>query len=152
MRYIDRVLQPDERVRHTAKLHWILYVPGLLVTLFAAVPGFAYPADWPLPQIVRILAWLIAAGGLALLFRAWFEQWTTEIAVTDRRIVFKRGFIRRYTVEMNMAKVESVDVDQSIMGRILGYGRVTIRGTGTGFEPLPTIAAPLELRNHITAE
>ena len=58
--------------------------------------------------------------------------------------------IRRYTVEMHMDKVESVDVEQSILGRLLDYGDVTVRGTGAGFEPLQRIARPLELRNHIT--
>jgi uncharacterized membrane protein YdbT with pleckstrin-like domain len=65
--------------------------------------------------------------------------------------VYKRGFIRRHTVEMNMDKVESVDVDQSIMGRLLNYGDVTIHGTGEGWEPLDRIDAPLEFRNHVTA-
>ena len=50
-----------------------------------------------------------------------------------------------------MDKIESIDVDQSLVGRIMNYGKVTIRGTGIGLEPLPTIGAPLELRNHITA-
>ena len=71
--------------------------------------------------------------------------------MTDRRVVYKRGFIKRHTIEMNMDKVESVDVDQSIMGRMLNYGDVTINGTGEGLEPLHNIGAPLDLRNHITA-
>ena len=50
-----------------------------------------------------------------------------------------------------MDKVESVEVKQSVLGRLLDYGDVEIRGVGTGFEPLRAIAAPLELRNHITA-
>ncbi len=64
---------------------------------------------------------------------AWFKRWTTEIDVTNRRIVYKRGFIKRHTVEMNMDKVESVDVDQSVLGRLLNYGDITIHGTGDEF-------------------
>ena len=71
--------------------------------------------------------------------------------MTDRRIVYKRGFIRRHTVEMNMDKVESVDVDQSILGRMLNFGDITIRGTGVGIEPLHDVDAPLEFRNQVTA-
>ena len=82
--------------------------------------------------------------------RAWFDWWTTEIAVTDRRVITKTGFIRRKTTEMNMEKVESVDVDQSVLGRILDYGDVIVRGTGSGLAPMRNIDAPLELRNHIT--
>ena len=71
--------------------------------------------------------------------------------MTDRRIVYKRGLIHRHTVEMNMDKVESVDVDQSILGRLLNFGDITIRGTGDGIEPLHGIDAPLHFRNHVTA-
>jgi uncharacterized membrane protein YdbT with pleckstrin-like domain len=82
-----------------------------------------------------------SAGGIVALFaaysglKAWFRRWTTEIDVTDRRVVYKRGFIRRHTVEMNMDKIESVDVDQSLIGRLFDYGDVIIRGTGAGIEP-----------------
>jgi uncharacterized membrane protein YdbT with pleckstrin-like domain len=80
-----------------------------------------------------------------------FRQWITEIAVTDRRIIYKRGFIRRVTAEMNMDKVESVDVTQSILGRLLDYGSIHVRGTGEGIEHLHNIAHPVDLRNCITA-
>jgi uncharacterized membrane protein YdbT with pleckstrin-like domain len=75
----------------------------------------------------------------------------TELAVTDRRVIYKRGLIRRHTVEMNMDKVESVDVDQSVLGRIFNYGDVTIRGTGASLEPLHMIEDPLTFRSHVTA-
>jgi len=87
-----------------------------------------------------------------LLFSAWFQRWTTEIAVTNKRIIYKRGFIRRKTIEMQMDKVTSVDVEQSIFGRILGYGDIRIEGAGQSFEELRTIASPIEFRNHVTAE
>jgi Bacterial PH domain len=82
---------------------------------------------------------------------AWFRRWTTEIAVTDRRVIIKRGFIRRATMEMNLQKIESVDVDQSLIGRIFDYGAVTIRGVGSSYEPLRLIDAPLKLRSTVTA-
>jgi hypothetical protein len=62
-----------------------------------------------------------------------------------------RGFIQRHTVEINMDKIESVDVDQSIMGRAFNYGDVTIRGTGQTFEPLRQIDRPIDFRNEVTA-
>jgi uncharacterized membrane protein YdbT with pleckstrin-like domain len=80
---------------------------------------------------------------------ALIRRWTTEIAVTDRRIILKRGFIRRHTVEMNMQKVESVDVDQTRMRRI--FGCVTIRGIGSSFENLSMVDSRLKLRTTITA-
>jgi len=150
MSYVQKVLQPGEKVVHTASIHWFVYWPGAVVLVLAAVVyGYAHTGGrvhW---------FWDVVAAGvglfaLVLLFREWFTWWTTEIAVTNRRIIYKEGFISRNTVEMHMDKVESVDVDQSIMGRILDFGDVIVKGTGTGFEPLKRIAAPLELRNHIT--
>jgi len=154
MSYVKSVLQPGEELRHTASLHWSLYLPGLLVCALALIIALVRPdasAYWVGNRIVVIVAGLCLAVGLILLAQEWFRWWTTEIAVTNRRVIYKTGFIWRDTTEMHMDKVESVEVKQSILGRILGYGNVEIRGTGTGFEPLPRIAAPLELRNHITA-
>jgi len=87
-----------------------------------------------------------------LLFSAWFRRHTTEIAVTNRRIIYKRGFISRQTVEMQMDKVESVDVNQTVWGRIFGYGEIQIHGVGGDIEPLRNIDAPIEFRNHVTGE
>jgi len=66
-------------------------------------------------------------------------------------VIYKTGFIRRHTVEMNMDKVETVDVDQSILGRLLGFGTIRVRGTGQGIESLRGIGDPIGLRNAITA-
>src|ERR1043165_347823 len=142
--YVDKVLQPGEQVRYMASLHWILYVPGAAVWLVAAALYLATSNGF-----MQFVALLVFAIGLFLLVRAWFYWWTTEIAVTDRRVIYKTGFIRRTTTEMNMEKVETVDVDQSVLGRVLDYGDVLVRGTGSGLE-ISTIGAPLELRNHIT--
>jgi uncharacterized membrane protein YdbT with pleckstrin-like domain len=75
----------------------------------------------------------------------------TELSVTNHRVIYKSGFIRRHTVEMNMDKVETVNVNQSILGRLLGYGSIQVLGTGQGIGGLRRIAAPLTLRNAITA-
>ena len=83
------------------------------------------------------------------MFPAWLRRLSTEIAVTDRRIILKRGLIQRHTIEINMDKVESVDVDQSILGRIFDYGTVTVHGTGAGIEPLCNVSAPIALRNAV---
>jgi len=151
MSYVTSVLQPGENIRYATKIHWIVYVPGvafllmgIAVYLMALQPMSTY---W-------IWAWisgfLLACAAVAL-FVAWFQRWTTEIAVTDRRIIYKRGFIRRHTIEMHLDKVESIDVDQSILGRIFNYGDLLIRGVGIGIEPLKNIGSPIEFRNHVTA-
>jgi len=151
MSYVQRVLQPGEVVRHTATAHWIVYWPGALciVAALAAVAWAGFlPGDWA--KWVRWLAALLTVVGMVLLVREWFGWWTTEVAVTNLRVIYKTGLIKRTTNEMNMDKVESVKVDQSILGRILDYGTVTITGTGAGLEALPSVAQPIELRNSIT--
>jgi len=151
MPYVDRVLQEGESVRHIARISWVTYLPGLFLWAVAGVLAGILPSAPALHFLVLTVAAIVFIIGTILLARAWFHRVTTEIAVTDRRIIYKRGFVRRYTVEMHMDKVESVDVDQSILGRLLDYGDVIIHGTGMGIEPLPNIDHPLELRNHITA-
>jgi uncharacterized membrane protein YdbT with pleckstrin-like domain len=98
----------------------------------------------------RYTAYALALVALVLLIQQWSQWWVTEIAVTNRRVIYKKGLVRRQTNEMNMDKVESVKINQSILGRMLDYGDVTILGTGEGFESLRTIASPLELRNSMT--
>jgi uncharacterized membrane protein YdbT with pleckstrin-like domain len=102
-----------------------------------------------------LICWSLAAisaiFALYKMLTAWFHRWTTETDVTNLRVVHKTGFIKRRTFEMSLDKVESVDVNQSIVGRMLNYGDVTVRGVGEGSETIKTIASPLDFRNHITA-
>ena len=154
MRYIDKILQPGETVLYAGKLHWIIYIPAMIMMLLAvgSLAGLAAATTQP-----TAISWMFVAGALTLaggvtLASAWFKRWTTEIDVTNRRVVYKRGFIKRHTVEMNMDKVASVDVDQSIFGRLLNFGDITIHGTGENIiERLHNIGAPLDFRNHVTA-
>jgi uncharacterized membrane protein YdbT with pleckstrin-like domain len=164
MAYYTKVLLPDEQVRIIGRLHWAIFMRSWLYLAIAAGLGIAAlyyrgaaidaggsPQD-PLP---------LALGGLALIFLvlgifsglgAWFTRATTEIVVTDRRVIYKVGFIRRRTMEMNMTKVETVDVVQSIGGRIFNYGTLLIRGTGSSYEPLTMVSDPLALRTAIIAQ
>lgn len=151
MSYVQHVLQPGETVRHTASTHWIVYWPGALCLIAAGAVLLFGPRLWANhPTFWTWVASLIAVVGLFFLIREWYGWWTTEIAVTNLRVIYKTGFIQRRTNEMNMDKVESVQVDQSILGRILDYGTVIITGTGAGLEALPGIANPIALRNSIT--
>ena len=153
--YVERVLQAGEQVRHLATIHWITYLPGFVVLLIAVAAlfvgrSFAGVAPW-WQQAWDYLSAILAVVAIVMIFRAWFYRWITEIAVTDRRVIFKTGFISRDTKEMQMDKIESVEVLQNIPGRILDFGNVVVRGTGHGeFKRIKTIAAPIEMRNHIT--
>jgi uncharacterized membrane protein YdbT with pleckstrin-like domain len=152
-RYIDDILQPGEKVLYSTNAHWVFYLPAIgawIVALALFILSRVATAD------ALVLLSLVAAAVMALVAlywtaRAWFYRWTTETDVTNMRVVHKTGFIKRRTFEMALDKVESVDVNQSIMGRLLNYGDVTIMGVGEGKETITMIAAPLEFRSHITA-
>ena len=149
--YVDSVLQPGETVRYRGDIHWKVYLPGAVLLIIGLLWLFANPQTMLGSLVTKLIGLVLFVPAIALLAWAWFLRWTTEIAVTNRRIIYKRGFIQRHTVEMNMDKVESVDVDQSLLGRIFNYGDIVIRGTGATLEPFKSIGAPLDFRNHVTA-
>jgi uncharacterized membrane protein YdbT with pleckstrin-like domain len=100
---------------------------------------------------VQAAAGLFALLGLWRLLAGFIRRRTTEFAVTNRRVIYKFGLIRRVTFEMNLSTIESVHVAQSILGRMLNFGQVEIRGTGSSFTPDNLISDPLAFRSHITA-
>jgi uncharacterized membrane protein YdbT with pleckstrin-like domain len=152
MRYVQHVLQPGETVLQEGRLHWFIYWRAVLFLLIACAIAVLYflTTDATMQNAA------LAAGGLFLVLAILFaigaaiRRRSTELAVTDHRIIYKTGVFSRHTMEMNRAKVESVDVDQSFFGRIFGYGTILVRGTGGSLEPLPNIQDPLTLRNRIT--
>ena len=153
MTYLDRVLQPGENVIYQTRIHWIVYVPGILLIVVGGIGivlGLTLPTDDL--AIAGSLMTVGLLGGLLSLLASWIKRVTTEIAITDRRVIYKTGLIRRHTIEMNMNKVESVDVNQSIPGRLLDYGTIIVRGTGSGIEPLRKIEAPLKFRGFVTGQ
>jgi uncharacterized membrane protein YdbT with pleckstrin-like domain len=153
-RYIDDILQPGEKVLYSTNAHWIFFGSAILLWILAAalfVVSGLIPGGGPLVLVCWSLAAIVALIALYKTVTAWFHRWTTETDVTSLRVVHKTGFISRKTFEMSLDKVESVDVDQSIMGRLFNYGDVTIMGVGEGKETITTIASPLAFRNSITA-
>jgi uncharacterized membrane protein YdbT with pleckstrin-like domain len=152
-RYIDDILQPGEKVLYSTNAHWIFYLPAIgawIVAIVFLVLSRMIVAETP-ALICLSLASIAAILALYKMLTAWFHRWTTETDVTNLRVVHKTGFIKRRTFEMSLDKVESVDVNQSILGRLMNYGDVTVRGVGEGAETIRTIASPLDFRNHITA-
>ena len=152
-RYIDDILQPGEKVLYSTNAHWMFYLPAIgawIVAIVLLVLSRMVTTD-VLMMVCLAFAAVVALAALYWTASAWFHRWTTETDVTNMRIVHKTGFIKRRTFEMSLDKVESVDVNQSILGRILNYGDVTIRGVGEGFKKIQTIASPLAFRSSITA-
>jgi uncharacterized membrane protein YdbT with pleckstrin-like domain len=152
-RYIDEILQPGEKVLYSTNAHWIFFLPaiiGWVVAIAFLIASGMVPAGPP-ALICLALAAIAAIAALYKTITAWFHRFTTETDVTNFRVVHKTGFIQRQTFEMSVDKVESVDVNQSILGRIFNYGDVTVLGVGEGGKTLDMIASPLSFRNSITA-
>jgi uncharacterized membrane protein YdbT with pleckstrin-like domain len=155
MRYVRRVLQPNETIVYATRLHWRIYVrTALFFAICIAFAGAALATGGQRPE-VGLALWIAAAIFLLLALSAglpaFVRRATTEFAITDHRVIYKTGLFRRHTIEMNRDKVESVDVDQTILGRIFGYGTIIVRGTGGSLEPIRNITDPIAFRSHITA-
>jgi uncharacterized membrane protein YdbT with pleckstrin-like domain len=151
-RYIDDILQPGEKVLYSTNAHWIFYLPAIGAWIVAA--AFLVASGMFVGTGTLFCLSLAAIVGLFAFYKmltAWFHRWTTETDVTNFRVVHKTGFITRRTVEMSLDKIASVDVYQSILGRIFNYGDVTVKGMGEdSWERIETIASPLDFRSHIT--
>ncbi len=103
---------------------------------------------WPhAPKIILGILLLPLFGlGLILLVWVFVIYKTTEIAITNKRVIAKFGFVSRRTVEINLQKIESIQVDQHVLGRLLGYGTINVAGAGTPSLTVPGIADPLQFR------
>ena len=145
--YVESVLAPGERIVHRAAIsHWnfaLSYLVGALCLIGAAAAVYV---DW---QRGPLIAAVLTVVGIVVIMVALIRRGTTELVLTDRRIITKRGFIARATVEMTLVKVESLHVNQGLLGRMLNYGDVTVAGTGASLEPLRGIRGPLELRRKL---
>ena len=147
MGYVEEHLLPGERVRYRAHLHKLIYVlPGLFTLLLTVGAVLAFLAD----SVWGAVA-LFAVGCIPLVLTL-IKYVTSEFAVTDKRVIIKVGWIRRRTLETMLSKVEAIGVDQGIVGRILGFGSITITGTGGTKEQFPNIARPLEFRRQVQGQ
>jgi uncharacterized membrane protein YdbT with pleckstrin-like domain len=155
MGYIDNNLIDGETVVYHARLHWVLFLKPLLLSLIfvAIAAALFYFASDSIDSGNTLLMQRI--GGVLILLAiipivvGVFRRSAREYAVTNKRVIMQIGTVQRKTEEMFLNKIESVGVDQTVTGRMLGYGTVTIRGTGGSFEPFALVSAPLELRRQI---
>lgn len=150
--YVKRSMQDDEKVLYHARLHWIIYHLGVWLVLIGVVAGHFLPGyieGWVgeeyaehLIKFVRYLSVILTAiGGFQLIF-AFIRQISTELVITDRRVIAKHGFIATTSYELMMTKVEGATIDQTVLGRVLGYGTLMVKGTGGGISPIDHVARP----------
>jgi uncharacterized membrane protein YdbT with pleckstrin-like domain len=150
--YVDSVLSEGERIVYRAHVsRWKFFLSYLVGICFVLAGAAAYVRRSDFGTDSAIPAAVLVVVGLVVILSAVIRRWTTELVLTNRRIITKRGLVARNTVEMNLSKVESLHVDQSLMGRLFDYGNVTVVGTGASLEPLLGISSPLELRKNLGA-
>lgn len=148
MGYVERHLLPNERVIYKTRLHWVLFAKPALVTLLGFVLTVALGA-------ATRMEWLWYASLLVLVVGAGWgaveavELMTSEFAVTTTRLIFKVGLIGRYTTELLLGKVESIGVQQTLLGRLLNYGDLVVTGTGGAREVFTRVHDPIGFRNHV---
>ena|ERR1022692_4051284 len=142
MGYVEKNLLPDERVTYRARLHWIIYALPVMVWLIAIVVAFGGGG---------IAAAVIGVLGLILWLPAWIKAGSSEFAITNKRVLIKVGLIRRHSLELLLQKIEGIGVDQTITGRILGFGTITVSGVGGTREAFRMISNPLEFRRQVQA-
>jgi uncharacterized membrane protein YdbT with pleckstrin-like domain len=146
--YVERHLLAGERVVYKTRLHWALFLKPALVMLggiaLAVVLRRVQDPPW---------LWMIGAGvtlvGLGWALVHYVELMTSEFAVTSSRLILKVGLISRYTTELLLTKVETIGVQQGLIGRMLGYGDLTVTGTGGAREVFRRVRDPIGFRNHV---
>jgi len=131
--YVQSTLTKDEKVAHVGMTSPWSLSPTITAGLLFILMGFSTKP-------------LFLVGSIFLL-TAYIRYVTTELAITNKRVIAKFGFIRRSTIELNIDKVESIQVVQSIFGRIFNYGSLTISGAGNPQAPVPGISNPMGFRN-----
>jgi uncharacterized membrane protein YdbT with pleckstrin-like domain len=157
MSYVQKCLQPNEHVVYTAQLHWMIYVQGLIFALFGAVLGYEMPSllqrmfDPSFAETIRrpaaIGCFIISSIGAILLLGAYIKQVSTELVVTDQRVIAKYGYISRTTFEIMNTRITGANFEQTVMGRILGFGTILVHGAGGDISPIDLVADPQGFHN-----
>ena len=127
MGYIEETLSDSEHLIHEGHFHWTYYAAAWLSLIFLGV----------------------FVIGIIFFVQIMMRIWTTEVGVTNHRVILKTGWFSRSTDELALHSVEGVEVEQSILGRLFGYGRLIISGTGEEEVVTPLIADPLAFRKAI---
>jgi uncharacterized membrane protein YdbT with pleckstrin-like domain len=142
MSYIESNLLPDENVVYRARLHWIVFWKAFALIILGTIFMLVQP----------IIAGIVIAIGIFGIISPIIDYATSEFGVTNKRVIIKVGFLRRRTLELLLRHVEAISVDQSVTGRILGFGSITLTGTGGVREVFHNISSPLEFRRQVQGE
>src|SRR5579885_3596297 len=157
MSYIKASLVPGETIVYETRLHWIVMLRHILLgalLIAGSVALLIYAFDQQRLGITREHladggAAALVVCGIAAILAGVVRRNSTEMAVTNRRVVVKQGLVNRKTIELLLNKIETIEVSEPMMGRMLGYGSITMIGTGGTSEPFHKIAHPLKFRSEV---
>lgn len=170
MLYVQQSLGPNEELIYVGHFHWMYTVSafmaifwGMLISLAVIVGGIIiqkqmghFPVDLPVSVAIPALPVYIKGGAFLMLVLGVYSfaikmvhKATTEIAITDTRLIYKTGVVARNVGEISIDRIEGVNVLQTVLGRIFNYGRLAIRGMGVGEVILPPIENPIAFRQAI---
>jgi Bacterial PH domain len=157
MRYIEASLVPGETIVYQTRLHWIVMLRHILLgALLLAGSGALLRNLLDQPRFGNTSEHLTEGGaatllvcGIVAIFAGMVRRNATEMAVTTRRVVIKQGIVNRKTIELLLTKIETMEVSEPMVGRMLGYGSITMVGTGGTSEPFHKIAHPLQFRGEV---
>lgn len=148
-RFIRRTLLPDEKLIKDARFHWFYTFSAFFIFAFCLAIGFGvqylmwrFLGQWDMRPVYAGVA-----IGLWMFFWTMMKKWTTEIILTDKRLLYKRGFFQVDVAEVDIEQLASDYVQQSLLGRLLDYGAIRIRCVEASDVWLPPIANPYEFRN-----
>ncbi len=146
MSYVEKNLMNGEAVVYSGKLNWTIFLQSafwFVISVVAYIISYgkfdnnlAVVLVWVLPLMIAMLSGLLA----------FITYKTSEFAITNRRVIVKVGFIRTNSLEILLGKIESIQVNQSVLGRIFGFGSISVRGTGGTLDPFDRIDAPMVFR------
>lgn len=145
MSYVDEHLLTGETVVYRAHQHWTIFFWSSVILLAGLVLLVLFPDNY-------IIGLAVTGVGVVLLIPPLIKYFTSEYAVTNKRVIVKLGLVQRDSSETLLSKVEAIAVDQTIPGRMLNFGTITITGTGGTKESFPRIAQPMEFRRRVQAQ
>jgi len=145
MSYIDHNLLDGERVVYRTRLHWFILVAPLLfcVIILAPLAWFIYQGSW------HDYAWVPVVVALVVMLPAIIRRQSSDFAVTNKRVMMKAGVFTTRSVEILLSKVEAIAVNQTLFGRMFGYGDIVVTGSGGTVESFHNIQGPLEFRRAV---
>ena len=164
MGYVDRNLVPGETLLYRTRHHWLVLMGPFFGGLLLLVPGIALMAEAIAtrdsaglvvgsatisPKVMVVSGVVLVAAAIIVFSYGVAKRNATEMAVTNRRVLIKTGMTSRRTLDLMLSRVESIGVEETAAGRMLGYGSVVVRGTGGTPEPFLMIAHPQEFRRAV---